>query len=483
MMMPHSDRLKSAYCEVDQVLRSMPENSLEARRMITRDLRFEPRPEELQTIVKIAGVESDEPAVLELPRQMLALRVLAGRSLAEFWGPRELDPEKLRTSAGVLSELLGLAQQVDEAFDNLLDVEQSIGPDDRDFLHGVRQVLSPKIEEVQAAVALAPILQRLGQADSVEEVRSIAPALTAEEARMFAGNNIGSIAGPSSPSRECLDALALRSLIQSDLAEWSSLSPESENVRQVQACIIMIERLKMDRIAYHVVSDRLQKLHDEALLMRLQEFAEEMSAIKRQLFSAYVKLAPIVRNSNPLEAKLESGAGSCSIEEMLSEAAVHEAAAAKTAAENQNTEEVCREALDEMSPGQRKRKAPMRGLGIGQRQSEQRRLYGLLGVATLILTAVITVHKMVPKPPAPIQVGTMEFASAMILSEIKPVGSMMYAKVSFWTQVKTEERLGKVEHLGELAAEKGFTAVYVVDEEGEPVARWSKERGSTVIDR
>ena len=59
----------------DRVLDGMPDGRLEARRLITRELGFEPRPEVLQTIVRIATDASRNTDLQELSRQLLAIRV------------------------------------------------------------------------------------------------------------------------------------------------------------------------------------------------------------------------------------------------------------------------------------------------------------------------------------------------------------------------------------------------------------------------
>ena len=62
--------------EVDRVLLEMPDNRLEARRVITGEWGFVPRPEELQTIAKIAHEPIGQGPLRKLSRKTLSLRVL-----------------------------------------------------------------------------------------------------------------------------------------------------------------------------------------------------------------------------------------------------------------------------------------------------------------------------------------------------------------------------------------------------------------------
>ena len=56
-------------------------------------------------------------------------------------------------------------------------------------------------------------------------------------------------------------------------------------------------RLARDKTAYDVISARLQARQDVALAAGIREFAEELSRIGSGLFSAYLKLAPVLREA------------------------------------------------------------------------------------------------------------------------------------------------------------------------------------------
>ena len=78
-----AELFRATRSEVDAVLANVPPSLLEARRLITREMQFEPRAEELQAIVKIAGFTSTSVFCYEFPRQMLSLRVVAERELGD----------------------------------------------------------------------------------------------------------------------------------------------------------------------------------------------------------------------------------------------------------------------------------------------------------------------------------------------------------------------------------------------------------------
>ena len=84
--------LAEAERKVEAVLEDMPSAFVDARRLIGRELWPLPRPEELQTIIKIAADREAEGARRDLPRRLLALRLVAEELTRAYWDPMMLDP-------------------------------------------------------------------------------------------------------------------------------------------------------------------------------------------------------------------------------------------------------------------------------------------------------------------------------------------------------------------------------------------------------
>ena len=130
-----AELFRATRSEVDAVLANVPSSLLEARRLITREMQFEPRAEELQAIVKIAAFTSTSVFCYEFPRQMLSLRVVAERELGDHWGERRLSVERLEHTGALIEELLAASEQAQIDLGANAEAMADVSDEERSFLH------------------------------------------------------------------------------------------------------------------------------------------------------------------------------------------------------------------------------------------------------------------------------------------------------------------------------------------------------------
>lgn len=297
-MMPGSNfdaLFRSARREVDDVLADVPPSLLEARRMITRELRFEPRPEELQAIVRIAGFMSTAIVCYELPRQLLALRVLAERELNDCWGTRRLCADRLACNCRLIEDLLIAAEQSHDDLAEGAEALRALADQERDFLRHVRDALVLPHDRLVASTVLAPRLELVAKQVASGNIAETFPGLSDAEIEMFNQAVLLDESEQDGPGRVCLDAVALRTLFEEYLAVWER-SGDLEDAELIDRLHQGIrEQLRQAETAYRVVNGRLQQQQDEAISANLADFAEDIRAAQSRLFEVYVKTQPLLR--------------------------------------------------------------------------------------------------------------------------------------------------------------------------------------------
>jgi hypothetical protein len=469
------DRLRE---EIDRVLAGLPERRLEARRRITCELGFEPRPEVLQTIVKMA--QNDRPgAAREIARRLLAVSVLIDRELKAVFEPRQIEIEILERSRNLLPELRSLAKREEDAFGRVVE---ALSLSDREFLLPIVEVLTPPYDVLLAAEVLVPRLQQMAECARTGELRAAFPVLTDSEVATL-GAAVGSPGSVPAPSRVLVDATAMRTIIHDDLADWEAQQIfDDEELTESEE---HHERLLRDKAAYQVVARRLQEQLDNALVAGLDPFAEEMRQVKRNLFATYLKLSPAIRSD-------ETGWGDDADAQLrLSEEVIERVREAEHEAEQEAErvqgsrvvkEELYLNALDSMrKPVEKPRDQPV----VAELRRQRRRTRTLAGVAVILFISVVVVYLVLPGVSSMrTNVYPSTFQQTLPVTDVTIAGPMVFAEVSswYWKELERPEKLHKLEELGKRAARRDYQMLYLMDEESEQLGVWSISKGARLPD-
>ena len=331
--------LEQVRIEIDSSLDSIAADSDEARRICTRDLRFEPDDAALASITEIAGDPTLTGPRREIPRRLLALRVLAERELAGLFAGSGLETQRLRRGVVVVSAVLSALEPLQR---ELQDALNSSDQEDREYLTSCESALRVSREDLCAALLLVPRIEAFSVADDEPGVREIAPTLSEGEARRVVAFVDGRDGARGEAHRACFDALVLRSLMDEHLGELEDLiervlpagdgaeapnesvgaeaatpaeadsgSSEAQSATTGKATgrspldpfvvaqiDTMLGRIDADRVGYQFVSRRLQKQKDMALVAGLKGLIEELGHVGKGLFSSY----PPTRRALPRRA-------------------------------------------------------------------------------------------------------------------------------------------------------------------------------------
>jgi len=579
--------LAEAEARVDGVLDDMPEAFVDARRLIGRELWPLPRPEELQTIIKIASDKKAQGPRRDLPRRFLALRLVSEQLIRAYWDPMLLDPGAIWCRAEDLRTVVEAVERLEALLEPGQGASSDVAFEDRVYLKTVARALAPRRDLIGAAITLAHPFVEIMEVAGADDVRGRIPSLTHEEAELLrltavcaADGELPPAAAPepaedgvgegseapadpaSDPARRhiALEVLTVRWLIHGDIAEWEELfreagqthaagahdagerahgaahgtSPAQAEARTPADSVDMIAgdeaqdddavwviddaapgaesaapvtvgesrseddadeetasapaaapgrsvaltqeqielrhqihtRALQHQILYGVVSERLQKIQDEALLMRQKETTEWLAAFRRPLVASYARLLTVVRDQVPGAPAPEARTDVPDDEpgetfEQIFEKAVSDVEEKKAADEAEKA----------AVPKRKLRRARMKRLAV-------------MGAAILVLGSVaVGVHFLLPKPPPDALVfSPSEARNVISLSETHPIGTMLYAKLSGqWDPFSIEERQREIESLARIATEHGFTSIYLVDESGEPLAQWDQTNGPKIV--
>lgn len=458
-------RLRETRAEVDSVLECVPHSKDEARRYITRELGFEPRVEELQVLVKVAAEADSKGARRELPRQLLVVRVMADREQKRFFDTPQLNASEIQHSAMSVKTLLQAVELVEEELAATLDSD-GISTVDREFLLQAGEALRSPVELLQAADLLAPRLEFLVEAAECGALQSLMPTMTGDDAEIFI-RSVGDDQSQEGPSRACIDAMALRTIIQETVSIWEQLTDADDGEARTQ----LIEQLRVCKSAHHVVAQRLQKQQDIALLAGLDKFAEELRAVSSGLFSAYLKLAPIVREAGGLPKRIlrPSVKPDASVQKLLNECA-------EAVQPSRETHEKTLSRLDRAVSSVRTQALDT--------ERHQGRFFLLLTVAAALFVAFLIVNSADHGgPPPSIEVTPAAFSHILNLAETRGLGTLLYARVTSKAELGAAgQEWRKVGLIGRVATSRGFEAVYLVNDEGEPLATWSLTAGATLLE-
>ena len=122
------------------------------------------------------------------------------------------------------------------------------------------------------------------------------------------------------------------------------------------------------------------------------------------------------------------------------------------------------------------------GTGAGKEAAD---LLLVTAAVLLITTVAIQVSRhRAAAATAPIKASLNDYSEALDLGSVTTIGTTLYARATAWDKIGDPQRqLAAVRRLGRLASAKGYTAVFLVDEDGEGVARWSVTHGAKLLER
>ena len=464
--------------EVDDVLANVPSSLLEARRMITREMQFEPRAEELQAIVKIANFTSTSVVCYELPRQLLVLRLLVERELGGHWSERRLCAEKLAHAAVLIEELLAATEQTQSDLSADAESMAFVSDEERAFLHYVRDVMALPKDKLHAAAVLIPRLEFIAKQVTNGNVE-IFPGLNDHEIEMFNQAVHLEDEDQQGPARVCLEAVALRTIFAEYLSVWERCGflEDAELIEQLQQSIR--EQLREAETAYRVVTKRLQVQQDEAIAASLEEFAKEIRTAKSKLFEAYIQTQPLLRQPQAVEFGPEGETRS--LAQTLAEA---EVADERAGAQKERSEELYHNALNSLRQDRAAgRDMNMHPLAVAKRRYK-RKLWVMAGTVMVLAVIAVAVQWLLPASiPDPVSVSLKEFQPSLSVIDAKPIGSMLYVRVADWENLSVESTRIRTSEIGELASKKGLSMAYVVSTEGQGLAEWHVNGGVLVKSR
>jgi hypothetical protein len=461
---------------VDKVLTKMPETSLEARRLITKELGFDPRPEELQTIMDMAGDDALMGLRRELPRSLLSLRVLAARELGVLLGENRLEVDRVKVAVALLPKIAKETERLDEKLQSTSESMAGLTAEDRDYLLNVGDVLRCPEKTIRVALLLAPGLLRFQQIAMADNPDAETYGLSDYELAMIQSTLQASTECRSQPSRICINALAMRSIMEDDLETWretfADKLPQDEEAQQARD--ESLQRLQDDKIAYQFISERLQKHQDMALIAGLNGFAREMREIARSLFAINLDIDGALREAMAQDV---NAGGKIEDTEPPARKPASEEDAEETPERPVSKEEIILKAIEKVEQNADQTREESRH-EPGDSRGNKTRAWTMSGAAAVLLVVFALVHlALSPAPKGRIEVSAADFKTDLRLAQVDSVAGMMHARVLGWNQLSQAERMRSMEQLGREGAAKGFEVLYVVDEAGNPAATWTKENG------
>jgi hypothetical protein len=470
--------------QIESLLENLSSSSLEARRQITRELHIEPRPEELQSIVRIAEDESTQPLRGEIPRRLLAVRVLALREATKLYEMSPLRPESVEKLARLFPDLLEEARKMESMLGDSVAVESGLSIDDRDYLMKIGRAFVCSREELVAASQLASRLATLSRAVIEGDLEIHTPSLKASDRMALAASINGDEDGTL--SRRVIDALAMRSLIDGQLIRWSQmgLPSEDETLRRAQRDALL-EQMRRARICIESLADRLQKSQDEALVAGVQSLAEECRAAGRGLFSVKLRLAKVLRAPyDDVSAEQAEAEEIDSIEKMIGDSLASEASE-KGVPRAQSEEEVYLGALQEMRDKRKKVAGERPNESVLRLKRDRRRMRIMVASVFVlaIVSAIVNFVVLAPESTGPIAPPVTELSPHSNASRVEAAGPVLFTHVKDWNGLDETTRKSQVEKIGSMVGPDGFTGMLIIDEYGEIAGAWHEDSGAALVEK
>jgi hypothetical protein len=476
--------------EVDCILPEIPDNRLEARRVITREWAIDPTPDELQAIVRVAHDPAGGGGLpRELARATLAARIFVNRAVRKLLEPDALDAERVREVAQTLPSVV---RGIDALEEQLCSIGAIVTPDQRDFLKYVADLLTPSRDLLVAAAVLAPYLEKLATATGPTDLHSAFPSLTEDEVGLLAFALVPSAGVEANPATGSnagwlgVEAVILTAVLREDLALLArETDMESASPADVEELTPQMER---DRTAYRVVSGRLQSRQSEATLAGLKDYADRLRDVERKLSVAERKLALALDAQAPdtVDDSTRPSAQAADLELLLQESAAQDALADAEWTNRITEEELYLDALDNKTEASRGGARKQVFVSTYDVKRERLRIRVLSAIAVVVFVGCVAVWMTHMRPEkSPLAVDLQQMSDTLILDDAFSVGPMMYAVVSHWSwdHMSVDERLGSVRALGLSAANSGYETVYLVDENRAELAMWTTRDGARLTTR
>ena len=444
------ERLREAEDKLDRILSDMPEGRLDAQRRIAEALGSTPKPVLLHAVVRLAD-ENAGPAVRTgLGRKIVIYRIMVDllvRDLTET----KFDPDLIQKAAPGMP---GLPALIGAPRKEVNWLGNKLAPRDRETLQRLCKEVLPGTEIVNAYAVLVPMLDRMIQAARSGSIRSVAH-VSEQEATLFEAALATSGTQPV-PCQVWLEAAALGAGMSEDLQAWIEVRRAAVRAMGVghdvaaeegspapaddEARSALLQKLRSHVPAYNILVERLQRQQDTARASGQAEVARKTAAVQRALFSVYLRLAAVARNT---DAPLDDEAGPPS-EEVRSE----------------TTEDIYIDALTMRL---------FRRSGTTDLIGEQRQKKILISVAAGLGVMAITVNAIFflqDRNPAFDMPSPGELAPVMKVQDSIPMGPVMFSQVpsADWNGLSESEKVRRMEDLGRVAGSHGFDRVLVLDE-------------------
>lgn len=458
-----SERLLAVARALDAWFRDLPPKKLDAKRFLADKAGFEPAAEVLQAACGIADGTIPAESAARV-RDLLALRYAVDIELAALFVPPRPAAATLERTIDLAPRLLDLRDRAAVALEQESDVVRRYG-----------RPLLPDRDELVTAVVLAPRLLVSACAGGPGELLADAPSLTPSEAGLF----FRVAAGEPGVSRVCLDAVLLRTRLQDDRTAWESGGGAH-----------LADRLDADRIAYHVVSARLQDDQDAALKARMEELAATIRDVQRSLFAEYRRVLPAIRGAaSPAasdDAEVDAEAVAAAQAELIAKCAEAERAAEEIAKSRVSKEEVYLDALQGVSTPSAAPEIRPDQKDLRRERARRRLLLGIAGLCAVIAVAVnLVIWKTGTTAGAPPPMPTpADFESSAPVTAVDGFGDVLHARISRWTWdgLSADQRVRRVDLLASTALKQGYHSMYVSDDAGVELAKWSSTEGVEILD-
>jgi len=439
---------------VDDVLAGGPTTLLDLKRRLAGELAFDPKPQALQALSALRDV-SDVTA-RQIGSRAAILHLAVDRSMFELWESPDVSDAALDRGIAMVEPLLSLREEVEAAF------EETIGTVDRterDTIGKLHASLRLSEEPLLAAVLVVPELAKLRAAARDGSLAEAAPSLTPYEHEVIAST--ASDTETSRFDRVVLDAIALRTAMERETRAFSVESTAEPDGRPARDAL---------RLAHGIVSPRLDALRAE-LFTQTKKSNATLDEERRKLFAAYLGLSQSLAGH---PAEIEASVQEQILEAELTGAAVDRAKSSR--------EELLRDAA---TGGERP--APVAVELPPDMQDvirERRRKRILIGIVAGLVPVALTANLLTFAHRTVAPTTASDFvASSVPVQEVVPVGPMLYCQVAtvLWADLSDAEKAQKVTGLGKFAAQRGFRALIVVDENRRELAWWTADGGAKVV--
>lgn len=469
-------RLKDIYQKLAGILQEVPRSRLDLKRLLDQQLGFRPTPQQLKVLPEMRKITDGGARSLTL--QLLTVHVAVHQVLGRLTREGRLDAGALRESLTLLPPLLATSQRMETKYAQSVEAVDRL---QRDAVIAVHDSLERPDAAVAAIKVVGPELIRLLDATDAGRLLEIAPDLGADEAAALRHASQRD-PGDDIVARTRLNAVALRTRIDSELAGWAALpsiedrSEEEVPEERQQA----FEKLEQCKAAYRTVAEWV----NETRAAHAQgQGVEDLRHAQQRLFAAYRELAKVIQ-AGPLPVTNESAETEPDpdhderLREEIEQAARE---GAEVDAEKEAKQDTLREAASDNARPASVANVPKRKTDLDRERRRKKILYGVAAALApiAVLTNVLLYDREDNVPlPTPEQ-----FSSAMPVRDVVPALTILQAEVStfVWDSMSDPERLQKVNEMAAAAAENGYTDLHIVDEQQVERARWSKHRGAELI--